>query len=229
MARPERFTPAGVPVHVTQRGNFRALVFTEESDYLLFLRLLKRYSRMYQNRVVGYCLMPNHFHLVVIPGENDGVSPMMRVLTSVYSRLTNEHCGRHGHSFQARFGSASMSEKHYRTAVAYVDLNPVRAGMVVQASEYLWSSAAAHEGLVAGPEFLDREEFARMYTEAEWREILASEQDEAEVEALRTATRLGKLLGSPEFVKQMEREYGRSLVSRKVGRPRKNRAIGAGG
>ena len=124
MARPLRFTPAGVPVHVTQRGNFRALVFTEESDYLLFLRLLKRYSRMYQNRVVGYCLMPNHVHLVVVPVLDNGVTAMMRVLSSTYSRIVNEQCGRKGHGFEARFGSASMSDRHYRTALAYVDLNP---------------------------------------------------------------------------------------------------------
>ena len=93
----------------------------------------------------------------------------------------------------------------------------------------MWSSAAAHEGLAGGSEFLDREEFGRMYTGEEWREILASEQDLGEVEELRVATRMGKILGSPEFVKQLERTSGRKLARRNVGRPRKNRAIGAGG
>ena len=138
MPRPDRFTPAGVPVHVTQRGNFRGRVFTEDSDYSFFLDMLGRYAGESGNRVIGYCLLSNHYHLVLIPERDRGVSDMMHSLNSKFARTINERYERTGHVLQGRFGSASMSDKHYRTALAYVDLNPVRAGLVTAAADYEW-------------------------------------------------------------------------------------------
>lgn len=161
MARAERFAPAGVPLHVTQRGNFRAPVFRGEGDYELYVRLLRLYVRRYGNRVVGYCLMPNHVHLVVIPGHGEGLSAMVQALAGASSRLLNEQMERVGHVWQGSFYSATLGHLHYRTALAYVDLNPVRAGLVKEAAEYRWSSAAAHAGERAYPDFLDRDEFPR--------------------------------------------------------------------
>jgi putative transposase len=228
MPRPERFTPAGVPVHVTQRGNFRQPVFGGVEEYQSFLGLLGKYSGHYRNRVVGYCLMPNHFHLVVIPEMHDGVSDMVMAMTSAYARHQNEKRERQGHVWQGRFGSASMSERHYRTALAYVDLNPVRAGLVRVAAEYRWSSAAAHAGVTAAPGFLDCAEFARMYTSAEWLEILTLKEREEDVSELRRATRRGTVAGNAEFVKELEKCHGRVLARRNPGRPRKQAARAAG-
>ena len=221
MARPERFTPAGVPVHVTQRGNHRRATFEISEDYECFLRLLGRYAAMYLNRVVGYCLMPNHFHLVVIPDDERSVSAMIRALTSRYARIVNERCERKGHLWEDRFGSVSMSEKHYLKALAYVDMNPVRAGLVTSASEFKWSSARAHLGLSAGQQWLDIGEFRRVYTGAEWQEMLKMKEDESAVSALRRATQLGRLIGDEAFVRQLEERYGRPLEPRRRGRPRK--------
>ncbi len=224
MPRAERFAPAGVPLHVTQRGNFRAPVFRGEGDYELYVRLLRLYARRYGNRVVGYCLMPNHVHLVVIPGHGEGVSAMLQALAGTSSRLMNEQMERVGHVWQGRFHSATLGHLHYRTALAYVDLNPVRAGLVKEAAEYRWSSAGAHSGERAYPDFLDREEFSGMYSEGEWREILRAEEDKALVEELRYATRVGRAAGGAEFVKQLETQYGRTLTRKSPGRPLKLKA-----
>ena len=227
MPRPDRFTPAGVPVHVTQRGNFRHPVFSTDHDYRLLLELLARYSAEYGNRVIGYCLLSNHFHLVVIPDRDDGVSAMMMALTSKFARTLNERSERRGHLWQGRFGSASMSEKHYRTALAYVDLNPVRAGLTREATVYRWSSAAAHAGLCEYPPFLDGPEFSRMYSTLEWAGILGAEIRKEHVQELREATRVGTVSGEPEFVKKMELKYGRVLERKAPGRPRKQLAATA--
>ncbi|MFN0105072.1 MAG: transposase [Bryobacteraceae bacterium] len=221
MPRPERFVPAGVPVHVTQRGNFRKSVFALDYDYRLFLELLGRYAGEYGNRVVGYCMLPNHFHLVLIPDRDEGVSAMMQVLNSKYARTFNERLERKGHLWQARFGASSMSENHYRTALAYVDLNPVRAGLAGEATSYRWSSAAAHAGLCDYPAYLDRGEFSRMFTVEDWTEILQLEVQAEDAADLRRATHLGAVSGGPEFVREMECKYGRVLERRRPGRPRK--------
>ncbi|MBL8237720.1 MAG: transposase [Bryobacterales bacterium] len=221
MARPGRFTPAGVPVHVTQRGNHRRETFESDGDYECFLRLLGKYTTMYQNRVVGYCLMPNHFHLVVVPEEERSVSSMIRALTSKYARIVNERSERKGHLWEDRFGSVSMSDRHYRTALAYVDLNPVRAGLVGSASDFTWSSAGAHMGLSTYPKWLDMREFRKLYTSEEWQETLRLKEDESAVSELRRATQLGRVLGDETFVRQLEQRYGKALEPRRPGRPRK--------
>jgi putative transposase len=206
---------------VTQRGNFRQPVFAGESEYWSFLDLLMRYSEEYRNVLVGYCLMTNHYHLVVIPERDGGVSQMMRVLNSTYARRVNERLERKGHLWQARFGSTSMNLKHYRTALAYVDLNPVRAGLVRDATQYRWSSAAAHAGVRPYPKFLNAGVFASMYTSEEWCEILKAGMDEKDAADLRRATLLGTVSGSSEFIHELERKYGMTLERRPPGRPRK--------
>lgn len=208
-------------MHVTQRGNFRAKVFKSEGDCSLYLRLLGRYAGEFGNRVTGYCLMPNHVHLLLVPLWGEGVSGMMQALNATYARDYNERLERKGHLWEARFRSATMSQRHYRAALAYVDLNPVRAGMVREATEYRWSSAAAHAGLCAYPAFLDRTEFSQLYSAEEWVEVLRREVQPETVEELRRATRFGGVAGGPEFVKQMEITYGRTLAPKTAGRPKK--------
>ena len=100
-------------------------------------------------------------------------------------------------------------------------LEAATAGMVKEAAEYRWSSAAAHAGERAYPDFLDRDEFASLYSEGEWREILRAEEDKALVEELRYATRVGRVAGGAEFIKQLEAQSGRRLTPKPSGRPRK--------
>ena len=190
MPRSSRFTPAGVPVHVTQRGNFKQAVFAVEHEFVYFIELLNRYSAEFGNRIIGYC--------VLTPERDDWISRMLQSLNGKFARTMNERLERKGHVWQGRFGSSSMADKHYRTALAYVDLNPVRAGLVEDAVNYRWSSAGAHAGVCGYPAFLDRGEFSRMYTAEDWRELLKVDVGREDLAALRRATRLGAVLGGAE-------------------------------
>lgn len=142
-------------------------------------------------------------------------------MTSRYAKAINERAERKGHLWEDRFGSAAMSLKHYRMALAYVDLNPVRAGLVTAAGDYEWSSARAHLGREPGPGWLDGGEFANIHTTDEWQVILGRKEEETDVTALRQATRLGLFLGDGAFVKEMEARYGKPLERRPPGRPKR--------
>jgi putative transposase len=220
MPRPNRFTPSGVPIHVTQRGNFRQQTFTDDRDYRFFLHLLSCYSVENCTRIVGYCLMPNHFHLILVPERDEIVPTLMQGLTSSYARAVNQQHERSGHLWQARYFSVAMDTPHFCKALAYVDLNPSRASLVENPADYAWSSAQAHLGAQRYPEFLDSAAFTRLYTPEEWREVLQQGLNREELYGLRRATRCEGLAGSQEFIRQMETKYGRPLGRRSPGRPR---------
>jgi REP element-mobilizing transposase RayT len=133
--------------HVWQRGNNRRTVFLDDEDGNLFLRLLRRAAAKYEWSCLGYCLMPNHFHLVIetpVPTLGRG----MRDLSSRYAQLFNErHVPGGGHLFQARFGSKLVrTDEQFAQLLRYVARNPVRAGLVTEPAAWPWSSHAALGG-----------------------------------------------------------------------------------
>jgi putative transposase len=120
-----------------------------------------------------------------------------------------------------------MDEAHFRVGLAYVELNPVRAGMVSQAAEHVWSSARAHLGAERYPEWLDPRPFSARYTPEEWRCVLHVPLTAQEVAEIRCATRLNAVLGPKEFVQTLEQQYQRTLTRKPPGRPRKTRTQSA--
>ena len=208
MARKPRFAPPNYPLHVTQRGNYRQPVFFTDADRNQFLKLLSDHADDRRVLVHGHTLMSNHIHLVVTGREEGGVSRLMQQVTGQYAQYLHGRLNRRGRLWQSRFYSCVLDAHHFLTALAYVDLNAVRAGIVSQATDYVWSSAAAHCGLSAAPpDWLDLEALHRRVSPLVWRERLEAQQPRHEVAALRRATRAEYPLGGPGFVEELEAKF----------------------
>jgi REP-associated tyrosine transposase len=139
MPRKPRVVAAGVPHHVTQRGNNRQDIFLVDEDRRFYWAALTANSRRHGLRVVGYCLRTNPVHLVVVPERPDSLRRSLQRTHSHYAQRFNRRYGRSGHLWQGRFYSCPLGRDHLVTAVAYVDLNPVRAHIVGRADHYPWS------------------------------------------------------------------------------------------
>ena len=221
MPRIARVVLVDLPHHVTQRGNNRQQVFFTDADYLAYLAWLKQYTEQYGLAVLAYCLMPNHVHLIVIPHT---VIALSRAVGRTHLRYTQRHHLIHagsGHLWQNRFFSCALDEEYLWTALRYVERNPERAGLVTQAWDYPWSSAAAHCGGKDTSGLLDLSAWAALCPPAAWRDQLAVPEDEEDVRLMRRQTQLGRPVGSDAFLARLEREAGLDCHPRPVGRPKK--------
>ena len=207
MARNLRFAPPGYWLHITQRGNYQQEIFRHDGDRQKYLELLAIYAERRQIQIMGYSLMSNHVHLIALGKYPDAVSHWMRCLDGHYAQRMHFLEERRGRFWQDRFFSCVLDERHLRAAMRYTELNPVRAGLVQDATDYKWSSAAAHTGLRRPAAFLNQDEFALRHTAGAWRRALTAPQAQSELTALRLATRLGQPLGSPEFLSHLEVEF----------------------
>jgi len=144
MARLARIVVPGVAHHVIQRGNRRQEVFFEDTDYGAYLDLISTSCASARVKCLAWCLMPNHVHLILVPHDEDGLRAALAEAHRRYSRRVNAAHGWTGYLWQGRFASYPMDERHLMTAIRYVELNPVRTGLVRRAERWRWSSARAH-------------------------------------------------------------------------------------
>ena len=223
MPRIARVVLEGLAYHITQRGNGRQQVFFGGDDYRLYLDLLRCNAQSAGLDLWGYCLMPNHVHLV---GSPRGPRSMARALGRThadYARHYNLQRRSCGHVWQARYFSCPLEAAHLWRALGYVERNPVRARLTEQAGAYAWSSAAAHLSGSDEQELLDLEPWRRSYSAERWAEALRVGVDEELFgERLHQATRLGRPLGSEAFVAELEQKSGRTLRAQPPGRRRKD-------
>ncbi len=214
MARLARIVVPGHPHHVTQRGNRGMDTFLREADYARYLELLANGCGEAGTDILAYCLMPNHVHLILVPGDEDGLRGALGDAHRRYTRHVNLREGWRGHLWQERFHSFPMDEAHLVMAARYIELNPVRAGLAKRAKQWRWSSARAHlagrdDGVVSvGPllELIDN-----------WKKFLAAGLDDDVLETVRRHERTGRPLGSPDFVEALEARTGRTLGRAKPG------------
>jgi putative transposase len=210
-----------VPHHVTQRGNHRQQVFFCNGDPQAYLRLLREHSREQAINVIAYCLMPNHVHLVVIPPTAQALCVALSAVHGQYAQRINRMRSQTGHLWQARYFSSPLDADYLLNAVRYVELNPVRAGIVAVAEDYDWSSAAGHCGLRADPVIeTDRQPHGLAGIE-HWSRWLADGVAPNVVETLRGHGRQNLPCGSEEFVAHLELKTGQQLRFRSRGRPRR--------
>ena len=202
MTRPPRFAVAGCPHHVVQRGNRKLNVFQDDSDRLVYLRLMCDACRIHHAQVWAYSLMDNHVHLVQVPEYEDSLSRVIQHAHSAYTRYVNTKYNLVGHAWHGRFKSAPLDECHCRNAIRYVERNPVRAGLVKRAEDYLWSSAAAHCGL--RDDMLLSGDCPLVHEITNWSEWLRIEDDRMD-SLIRRHTQLGEPIGSQEFIRRVKR------------------------
>lgn len=144
MPRTARASVGGVIYHVINRGNRRATVYHGPRDYAAFLRLVARADERIPMRLLAYCLMPNHFHLVLWPHEDGDLSRWMQWLLTAHVRRYHRVRGTSGRVWQGRFKAFPIQgDAHLLTVLRYVEANALRAGLVRRAEEWSWSSAAA--------------------------------------------------------------------------------------
>jgi putative transposase len=190
MPRPARQVLPGIPHHVTQRGNCRQRVFFGDDDHAAYLSLLRHFCRKSGTSVWAWCLMPNHVHLILVPAHEDGLRAALAPAHTRYAIEINRRQGWCGHFWQSRFGSFPMDEAHLHACLRYVELNPVRAGLVARPEAWPWSSARAHLGLA-----LDGlTDLAPMRGRIDdWRAFLDAGLDDEDRDAIRKAERTGRL------------------------------------
>jgi len=143
MSRPLRICPDGVPQHIVNRGNLRAPVFREPADYLGFLAALTDAADRTTVRLLAFCLMPNHWHLVLWPVHGQEISAYMQVVMNAHIRDVQRRHGTAGtgHIYQGRYkNSAILTDRHFMNVCRYVEANPLCAGLVPRAENWEWSS-----------------------------------------------------------------------------------------
>ncbi len=214
MARLARVVIPGLPHHITQRGNRRQETFFNDDDYAAYVALMGQWCKALGVQIWSYCLMPNHVHLIAVPKSEDGLRRAIGEAHRRYSRHINFREDWRGHLWQGRFASFVMDEAHLLAAARYIELNPVRAGLVDAPGDYRWSSARAHlrgkdDGLVRVAPLL------KMV--GSWRRLLNSAVAEEEIKALRQHERTGRVLGDEAFQKRLEKKLGRVLRRQKPG------------
>lgn len=186
---------AGVPHHVVQRARAERGAFATDDERRAWLDRMFELAGECGVRVSGYCLMPDHVHLVATPDTEAGLSRLMRRLQAEYARAVNFFRREHGPLWEGRYASCAMVEADALRALAHIELNPVRAGLARHAVQYRWSSARAHLLGVDPEGRLDLGMWARHFTPEEWLAALAEGAPEEWLERFRMATRRGWPLG----------------------------------
>jgi len=208
-----RVAVPGCPHHVLQRGNRKADVFGDDADRLVYLRLLRDACKNHGTSIWEYTLMDNHVHHIMVPERVDSLAKTIKEAHGEYSLYLNSKYGLVGHAWQGRFKSFPMDWEHYVNVVRYVLRNPVRAGLVVKAEDYLWSSASARCGLRDDALITDHPLVKQIPNWSEW---LSTEDPKAD-DLIRRHTRTGRPLGAEEFLKRLENLTGRKLLPQKRG------------
>jgi putative transposase len=218
MPRFRRLVITDYPHHITQRGVRRQTTFFDDRDYRAYLALALKLQNQLAIEFWAYCLMPNHIHAVVVPRAEGVLSQFFAMLHRSYARRINARNDWRGHLWQERFYSVVMDEAHTLSAMRYVELNPVRAGLVESAKDWPWSSARGNLNLSQDP--LIRPDATRGFV-SNWRDYLAGPADDGELESLRRRIRIGRPDGDIAFMDSVEALSGRCVRKRKRGKQKK--------
>jgi putative transposase len=219
MARLPRIVVPGYPHHVTQRGNRRQKTFFKDTDYRVYIRLMGEWCSKCSVQIWAYCLMPNHVHLIAVPEDEFGLARAIGEAHRRYTRHINFREGWRGYLWQGRFASYVLDQHYLIAAARYVELNPVRAGIVRSPEDYLWSSAKAHlagagDGLVQAAPLLNIIQ--------DWDRLLASRTPNREQDRIKKHSNTGRPLGDDRFLETVEKLTGREIRPRKPGpKPKK--------
>ncbi len=228
MPRMGRVVLPNYPHHVVQRGHNRQVVFASEADFIHYLNDLRELKIMFDVRVYAYCLMTNHVHLLLSPGEAiAGMGQLMKALAARATRYRNKLEGRSGTLWESRYKSSPVQTDQYLQACnRYIELNPVRACMVKSPDNYLWSSYRQRVGIDAD-DWIDYDPcyLGLAVTETERRlqynRFIFDGIPDNELCLIRQALQRGQLTGNDKFIEEVENIMGRRVEFRAQGRPGK--------
>ncbi len=227
MARLPRLVIPHQAHHIVQRGNNRQPVFRDGSDYLAFLGWLREAAKQFKVAIHAYVLMGNHVHILATPADEIGLGRMMQWVGRYYVPYFNQKYERVGTLWQGRFKASVIDSEHYfMTCCRYIELNPVRAGIVSNAAEYPWSSYAHHVGMRSDPLISDHPLYWALgntpfQREAAYKEMVEQVLTEDDIHYLNTALLKGWALGSEQFKMALEKQTERRVRPAKRGRPSK--------
>jgi len=227
MARKPRLFITNIPCHVVQRGNNKIPIFLKNEDYLFFLKVLQEAKTKHPCIIYSYCLMPNHFHLLIEPrNESNNVSLLIKLLGAKYVHYVNRKYKRSGTLWEGRFKSSLIDrELYFLSCIRYIEMNPVRAGIVNTPEVYRWSSYRArafgekdaiadldpwYESLGSSPET----------RQIKYRQFFYSIIPEYEAGLLREMINKNGIVGSIDFKTQIEQLTRQEITIRPIGRPR---------
>jgi putative transposase len=234
MARLPRFVMPGQPQHIIQRGNNRQVIFAEESDFRFFQRALVAAAGEHQLSIHAYVWMTNHVHLLATPGTEHSISKVFQSVGRRYVGYFNVKYGRSGTLWEGRYRATVVdTERYLLTVMRYIELNPVRAGMVTAPDEYPWSSYRHNTRGELGPNadwLTPHPEYLRLGRSAEERQaayrVLCQEAiPGVDLAEIRACSHKGWALGSDAFKERMEKIGQRRAVSKGVGRPRSRKIV----
>ncbi len=217
MARTARASKGGYVYHVLNRGNAKTDVFHKHDDFAAFVNLMRQAHDRVRMRLTGYCLMTNHFHLVLWPYEDGDLSRWMQWLMTSHVRRYHRHYESSGHIWQGRFKAFPVQDdEHYFTVLRYVERNPLRAGLVRRSQEWEWSSLKPtvrgnpHGLLSAGP----------LPKGPQWTRYVNSVETMGELNALRKSVACGTPFGAEAWQRSTAKQVGLESSLRSRGRPR---------
>ncbi|MFN5498389.1 MAG: REP-associated tyrosine transposase [Burkholderiales bacterium] len=225
MARQPRLALPGYPHHVIQRGNNRQPIVLDEADRRMLYSLWLEESQRHKVAVNAYVLLDNHFHMLLTPPSDEAMSLMMQSVGRTYVRYFNKRHNRSGTLWEGRYKSSLIdSEGYLLTCMAYIDLNPVRAGLAESAEDFSWSSykhlAGQSIDKLVTPHALywglGNTPFAR---EAAYAEFVAGGLSVATQKALTESALKGRVVGRPDFLTSLEKNTQRQILPQKAGRP----------
>lgn len=230
MPRSARIVISDYPHHIIQRGHNRQVVFVSDDDYQYYLDNLHEWKERLECKVYAYCLMANHVHLIIDPGsDGKNLALLMKRIAGRQTRHVNRLENRSGTLWEGRYKSSPICVNEYLLACSrYVELNPVRAGIVTEAEAYRWSSYGAKVG-TSKHEWLDFDSqyFGLGSTErkrqGKYRDFVQGTIQERELEQIRLGIQRGQLTGSRRFMKAIEAKVGRRIEFRGPGRPTKTK------
>ncbi len=229
MPRMGRVVVPQYPHHIIQCGHDRNVVFASESDFRYYLDTLTEFKELCGVYVYAYCLMTNHVHLLLAPSDRRGLGLLMKRLAGRQTHYRNKLEGRSGTLWESRYKSSLIDANQYLLAcVRYIELNPVRAGMVVEPGEYAWSSYRARickthcswlDPIPGFETILTGEEQGAEAYEAYNKSIIPN----GEWDLIRSAVTRGQLTGGERFGEEIQQITGRRIKHRGRGRPLKQR------
>jgi putative transposase len=230
MPRSARIVLPHTPHHIVQRGHNRQTVFVSDDDYNYYRENLFDFKKEFGCRIYAYCLMTNHVHLVVDPGKNvESLGLLMKRVAGRQTRYVNKLEKRSGSLWEGRYKSSIISTKEYLPACCrYIELNPLRAGIVADPDEYKWSSYRAkvkgtRDLVIDLPPFYMSLGDTEQERQKAYEEYVLGTVPEYEIKLIREALQRGQLTGNERFRKEIEKKLGVRISNKKQGRPKKEK------